>query len=67
MIHAIIWQKVTVTILVFTTAPGGREFQAVFGTTGQTGYLLLFLFMRGKKKKKKNNNTVRVVAGGADI
>lgn len=42
VIHATIWQKVKVTILVFTIAPGGKESEAIFGTTGRTGYLLLF-------------------------
>lgn len=49
-------KKVRVVVLVFTIAPGGKEFQAIYGITGRTGYLLLLLSVR--KKKKKNNNTV---------
>lgn len=37
-----------VTILVFTVAPGRKELQAIFGTTSQTGYLLLFFSVRKK-------------------
>lgn len=52
IIYATIWQKVKVTILVFTIAPGGKESEAMFGTTGRTGFLLLFPLWRGRKKQQ---------------
>lgn len=54
-IHVTIRQKLRVTILVFTTAPGGKELQAMFGTTGQTGYLLLLCSVSKGKKHSQHS------------
>lgn len=56
-------KKVKVTVLVFTEAPDGKKPRAIFGTTGPTGYLLLFLSVSKKKKKKKDST----VQGRSDL
>lgn len=35
-------QKLSISTVVFTIAPGGKWIQAIFGATGQTGSLLIF-------------------------
>lgn len=46
----------------FHYSPGRKELQAIFGTTSQTGYLLLFFSVR-----KKKYSTVQVEARRPEI
>lgn len=63
-------KRVRVTILFFTTAPARREFQAIFGTTSQTSYLLLFFFLSARmetwlcKSKHRVRLLPQIEAGG---